>query len=146
MSTRTKLELTWVGKDHRPRLEPSILIEDKALSYRAPPPGPAQGEWMKPAPGQFRIEWQAGRNYEPDFVVELSDRMLLIEPKQEAAMNQQDTQDKARAAVRWCSYASKHARSVGGKPWHYLLVPDAAIVSAASIRGLAAMYECGNDA
>jgi adenine-specific DNA-methyltransferase len=47
MSTRTKLELVWVGKDQRPRLEPRILIEDKALSYRAAPPtGPAQGELL----------------------------------------------------------------------------------------------------
>lgn len=107
---------------------------------------PAVLKWMKPAPGQFRIEWKAGRNYEPDFVVELSDRKLLIEPKQESAMNQQDTQDKARAAVRWCGYASEHARSVGGKPWHYLLVPDTAIVSAASVSGLMSLYERRGDA
>lgn len=31
-----KLELTWVGKDQRPQLEPRILLEDPALSYHAP--------------------------------------------------------------------------------------------------------------
>lgn len=35
MSGRQKLELTWVGKDERPRLEPRILLEDPALSYHA---------------------------------------------------------------------------------------------------------------
>ncbi|MCW3481622.1 site-specific DNA-methyltransferase [Neisseriaceae bacterium JH1-16] len=35
MSNKQKLELNWIGKDKRPRLEPRILIEDKALSYRA---------------------------------------------------------------------------------------------------------------
>ena len=30
-----KLELTWIGKDKRPRLEPRILLEDKKLSYQA---------------------------------------------------------------------------------------------------------------
>lgn len=35
MSSRQKLELTWVGKDERPRLEPRILLEDPALSYHA---------------------------------------------------------------------------------------------------------------
>ena len=35
MSKKQKLELTWIGKDKRPRLEPRILLEDKALSYRA---------------------------------------------------------------------------------------------------------------
>jgi hypothetical protein len=32
----TKLELTWIGKDDRPRLEPRILIEDTEKSYHAP--------------------------------------------------------------------------------------------------------------
>lgn len=32
---KQKLELTWIGKDERPRLEPRILIEDPDLSYHA---------------------------------------------------------------------------------------------------------------
>lgn len=35
MAGKTKLELTWIGKDDRPRLEPRILIEDPAFSYHA---------------------------------------------------------------------------------------------------------------
>jgi adenine-specific DNA-methyltransferase len=35
MTKKQKLELTWVGKDNRPRLEPRILIEDPANSYHA---------------------------------------------------------------------------------------------------------------
>lgn len=35
MTTKQKLELTWVGKDNRPRLEPRILIEDQTKSYHA---------------------------------------------------------------------------------------------------------------
>lgn len=31
-----KLELTWVGKDERPRLEPRVLVEDPAKSYGDP--------------------------------------------------------------------------------------------------------------
>lgn len=33
--TKQKLELTWIGKDSRPRLEPRILLEDVSLSYHA---------------------------------------------------------------------------------------------------------------
>ncbi|MGI8494178.1 MAG: site-specific DNA-methyltransferase [Pyrinomonadaceae bacterium] len=33
---KQKLELTWIGKDERPRLEPRILLEDKLKSYHAP--------------------------------------------------------------------------------------------------------------
>lgn len=34
---KQKLELTWIGKHKRPRLEPRILLEDKSLSYHAEP-------------------------------------------------------------------------------------------------------------
>jgi adenine-specific DNA-methyltransferase len=32
---RSKLELTWIGKENSPRLEPRILLEDPTLSYHA---------------------------------------------------------------------------------------------------------------
>lgn len=35
MAQKTRLELTWIGKDQRPRLEPRILLEDGAQSYGA---------------------------------------------------------------------------------------------------------------
>lgn len=35
MSRKQKLELTWIGKDERPRLEPRILLEEPALSHHA---------------------------------------------------------------------------------------------------------------
>ena len=35
MILKQKLELTWVGKENRPRLEPRILIEDSGKSYHA---------------------------------------------------------------------------------------------------------------
>lgn len=34
-NTRQKLELTWIGKENRPRLEPRILLEDPERSYHA---------------------------------------------------------------------------------------------------------------
>jgi len=33
---KPKLELTWIGKENRPRLEPRILLEDPSRSYHAP--------------------------------------------------------------------------------------------------------------
>lgn len=35
MFKKQKLELTWIGKEERPRLEPRILLEDQELSYHA---------------------------------------------------------------------------------------------------------------
>ena len=34
-SNKQKLELTWIGKENRPKLEPRILLEDPAQSYHA---------------------------------------------------------------------------------------------------------------
>jgi len=35
MSKKQKLELTWIGKETRPKLEPRILLEDPEKSYHA---------------------------------------------------------------------------------------------------------------
>ncbi len=35
MSKKQKLELTWIGKENRPKLEPRILLEDPSKSYHA---------------------------------------------------------------------------------------------------------------
>jgi adenine-specific DNA-methyltransferase len=35
MTKKQKLELTWIGKENRPRLEPRILLEDPEKSYHA---------------------------------------------------------------------------------------------------------------
>lgn len=35
MIKKQKLELTWIGKENRPKLEPRILLEDSAQSYHA---------------------------------------------------------------------------------------------------------------
>src|SRR5207302_835837 len=36
-------------------------------------------KWMKPGKGQFQIDYRSGEGYEPDFVVETKDRVLLCE-------------------------------------------------------------------
>ena len=35
VNNKTKLELTWIGKENRPKLEPRILLEDAETSYHA---------------------------------------------------------------------------------------------------------------
>jgi len=35
MSNKQRLELTWIGKENRPKLEPRILLEDPEKSYHA---------------------------------------------------------------------------------------------------------------
>jgi adenine-specific DNA-methyltransferase len=36
--SKQKLELTWIGKEKRPKLEPRILVEDPEKSYHAKSP------------------------------------------------------------------------------------------------------------
>ena len=35
MIKKQKLELTWIGKENRPRLEPRILLEDPEMPSRS---------------------------------------------------------------------------------------------------------------
>ena len=35
MTKKQKLELTWIGKENRPRLEPRILLEDPEMPSRS---------------------------------------------------------------------------------------------------------------
>ena len=99
--------------------------------------------WMKPGPGQFQIEWKNGRAYEPDFVVETDTHKLILEPKARGDIGDPDVQAKARAAARWCSHASEHALSNGGKPWRYALIPHDAMEGGATAMGLANRYGVG---
>jgi type III restriction enzyme len=83
-------------------------------------------KWFKPAKGQFQIYYKLGTEqpeYVPDFVVEMDAFILLAETKKRDDLKSDEVVAKAAAAVRWCKYASEHARNVGGKPWTYILVP-----------------------
>ncbi len=96
--------------------------------------------WMKPAPGQFRIEYAGGAYYEPDFVVETTTAKLIVEPKQRGEIDSEEVRAKARAARRWLGYANAHAWTCGGKPWRYLLVPHDEIGENRTLQGLVAEF------
>lgn len=98
-------------------------------------------KWMKPSTGQFRIEYQNGQNYEPDFVVETESEFLLLEPKKATEVKAPEVVAKARAAARWCHYANQHAKEAGGKCWRYALIPHDAITVSMTAQGLADKYE-----
>ena len=46
MTKLQKLELTWIGKDNQPKLEPLILIEDPEKSYGHTPRPSQEGNKM----------------------------------------------------------------------------------------------------
>jgi hypothetical protein len=51
-----------------------------------------------------------------------------------------EVQSKARAAAKWCRYATEHEVAHGGKPWSYVLIPHDAIDASATLKSLAALH------
>lgn len=104
--------------------------------------------WFRPASGQFNIYYRSGVNqpeYIPDFVAALDDVVLMIETKkaQEVAAAQEsetDVKAKAEQAALWCKNASDYAKSVGGKPWRYLLIPHDAVAANVTLQALIGRY------
>jgi type III restriction enzyme len=97
-------------------------------------------KWFKPGKDAFHIYYRGDVPYEPDFVVETKTAKLICEPKMAKDINTPEVQDKAKAAVKWCEYATAHEKEIGGKPWAYLLIPHDAITEAKTIQGLSAAY------
>lgn len=96
--------------------------------------------WLKPSPGQFSIEYQSGKSYEPDFVVETSSEKLIVEVKSDTEMADPIVRDKARAASEWVRHANGLSIEGIGKPWAYLLVPDSALNGSTTLAGLRGTY------
>jgi type III restriction enzyme len=115
----------------------AVMLEDE--------PGQPHLKWFKPVKGQFKIFYRSGEGYEPDFVVETAESKYLCEPKRASEIDDATVQDKARAAVQWCQYATAHERAYNGKPWSYLLIPHDAINVSATLRSLAALYTYRDD-
>ena len=109
----------------------AVILEREAL------------KWFKPAKGQFQIYYKWGADnpeYQPDFVAETGDRIFMLEPKASNQMTDGEVLAKKEVAVRWCQQASTHARSYGGKPWTYVLIPHDAIAENMTLEGLAKQY------
>lgn len=100
-------------------------------------------KWLRPAKGQFQMFYRSGNDhleYQPDFVAETADRILMLEPKMATQMQDKDVLAKRDVAVQWCAWASEHARSYGGKPWQYVLIPHDAIAENITLDFLIKQY------
>lgn len=97
--------------------------------------------WMKPGPNQFRIYDEDNAAYQPDFVVETMTDKLIIETKRASEMADPVVIKKADAASLWCYIANRAgAKDTNSKPWSYLLVPEHAVLSNATVKGLMAAH------
>ncbi len=96
-------------------------------------------KWFKPARGQFQLFYRSGsdpQEYQPDFVAETDESILMLEPKASNQMTDPDVLAKRDSALEWCRHASHHAASHGGKPWRYVLIPHDAIAENMTLAGL----------
>ena len=78
--------------------------------------------WIKPPLNQLGLFWQAGQQYNPDFLVETEDKKFMVEVKAENEATDADVLAKAREGIKWCRFAS--AADPDGKPWEYRLITD----------------------
>ena len=97
---------------------------------------PAVVRWLRPAAGQFDIEYDRGRRYEPDFVVECTDRKLIVEVKAERDLIDPVVQEKARAARAWVANANQFAAEGDGKQWGYVLLSEREVTESLTLAGL----------
>ena len=94
---------------------------------------------MKPGPHQFKIYDEDNAPYQPDFVVETTTDKLIVETKRASEMTNPLVVRKADAAALWCHIANRaNGQGAGDKPWSYLLVPETAVLSNATVSGLRA--------
>jgi len=86
-----------------------ILEEDKKVL-----------RWIKPPLNQMGLFYKAGKQYNPDFIVETTDSKYLIEIKAKNETEDKDVLEKAKAAIKW----SKCATEVDAdkKQWNYRLI------------------------
>ena len=82
--------------------------------------------FIKPPLNQLGLFYKAAKQYNPDFLVETSDKKYMIEVKAANQTDNDDVQEKAKAALKWCECASQV--DADGKTWEYKLVPGDKIV------------------
>lgn len=97
-------------------------------------------DWLRPAPKQFEgLYWRdeqgdANHRYEPDFVVELDNEIVMIEVKPEEKIQDADVQAKKATAEHYCKLINENIWKFGiTKPWRYVIVPTSKITITSTI-------------
>ena len=78
--------------------------------------------WIKPPLNQLGLFWQAGQQYNPDFLVETTSGKYMVEVKAANEVTSDVVLAKAREGIKWCQYASKS--DPDKKKWAYRLISD----------------------
>ena len=100
-------------------------------------------DWLRPAPNQFDgLYWRdhagdSSHRYEPDFVVELKDEIVMIEVKPQGEIDTPSVQAKKQTADKYCEIINKKIGQHGiVKFWRYIILPTDRITLRATVEGL----------
>jgi type III restriction enzyme len=96
-------------------------------------------KWMRPAKGQFQMYYRSGSNqaeYQPDFVAETADAVLMVEVKARNTLDDADVLAKCATGRQWCERATAFLTQHGGKSWRYVLIPHDSILLNSSLASL----------
>lgn len=107
----------------------SVILEDDKDVIR----------WIKPPLNQLGLFWQAGQQYNPDFLVETPTTKYMIEVKAKNEVNNPDVVGKAKEGIKWCKYASMV--DFDKKPWEYKLITDDVIAVGNSLKYILGLSE-----
>lgn len=94
----------------------SVILEEDAAVLR----------FIKPPLNQLGLFYKAGKQYNPDFIVETDDAKYVIEIKAANRTEDIDVLDKAKSAIQWCSCATDV--DTDHKPWYFKLIPGQEII------------------
>ncbi|MFH1288733.1 MAG: hypothetical protein ABII25_08580, partial [bacterium] len=98
-------------------------------------------KWLRPADGQFEICWaHNSKRYNPDFVVETSEFICIVETKMQKDMDSDEVKEKAIAALHYCEHVTRFAIENNKKPWKYVLIPHEAVQFNMSFKKLADQF------
>lgn len=78
--------------------------------------------WIKPPLNQLGIFWQAGQQYNPDFLVETTTGKYMVEVKAANETGNPEVIGKAKEGIKWCRFAS--TADSDNKKWEYRLITD----------------------
>ena len=107
----------------------SVILEDDKDVIR----------WIKPPLNQLGLFWQAGQQYNPDFLVETPTAKYMIEVKAKNEVKNPDVVGKAKEGIKWCKYAS--IVDFDKKPWEYKLITDEVISAGNTLKYILGLSE-----
>jgi len=96
--------------------------------------------WLRPAKREFNITYNNGKQYEPDFVVEIDKKIYLVEVKGEDKLHNPDVIAKKKRAIKYCEIVSKWGEANGYKQWEYLFIPAMRIAENSSFEQLTKQF------